>query len=234
MLDGTTQTTPSLIFKPGGSKIRTLRTFALPNFHTLSDNRRTRPNIVVNVAWALVLQQLAGHDEIVVGNVTTGRNGAMPGLDSVIGPCVNMLPMRLRLGPNLTSRSRKQQLRDLIEASARQVDERTAYEGLDWDDMVEKSTSWPSGTRYTSAVHFRNMAFYPELRLGEDSLIVGWYELVARPHWTTVLVYPEEDMLRLWLLADPAEIGNDGADDILHMLADYVYEITIAINEEVA
>ena len=234
MLNGTTQTTPSLIFKPGGSKIRTLRTFALPNFHILSDNRRTRPTVVVNVAWALVLQQLAGHDEIVVGNVTTGRNGAMRGLDSVIGPCVNMLPMRLRVGPNSTNRSRKQQLRDLIEASARQVDERTAYEGLDWDDMVEKSTSWPSGTRYTSAVHFRNMAFYPELRLGEDSLTVGWYELVARPHWTTVLVYPEDGVLRLWLLADSAEIGDDGADDILHMLADYVDEITIALNEEVA
>ena len=232
-LQGTKQMSPPLVFKPGGSKVRTLRTFALPNFHSLGDNRRTRPTVVINVAWALVLQHLAGHGDVVFGNVTTGRNGAMPGLDSVVGPCVNMLPMRLRLSTNSSARTRQQHLRDLVEASAQQVDERTAFEGLDWRDMVDQCTTWPSDTRYSSAVHFRNMAFEPELILGTDRVVVGWYELVARPHWTTVLVYPEDDMLRLWLLANPAEIGDQGADEILHMLADCTDEIVSAMKDRV-
>ncbi|MCJ1350610.1 MAG: hypothetical protein MMC33_000591 [Icmadophila ericetorum] len=232
ILQGTAQITPRLIFKPEGSKVRTLRTFALPYFHSQGDNRRTRPTVVVNVAWALVLQQLAGHGDVVFGNVTTGRNGAMPGLDSVIGPCVNMLPMRLR--PCADYSTRKQRLRDLVEDSAQQVDERTAFEGLDWEDVVDHCTAWPSGTRYSSAVHFRNMAFEPELALGTERVVVAWYELVATPRWTTVLVYPEDDVLRLWLLANPAEIGDHGADDILHMLAKYVDEIMLAIRDDVA
>jgi hypothetical protein len=236
VLEYTPKTTPPLVYKPGGAKIRTLRTFALPNFHTSDDNQRTRPTVVINVAWALVLQHLMGHDDMVFGNVTTGRNGSMPGLDTVIGPCVNMLPMRLRLGAattaTATAHARKQHLRALVEASAQQVDERTAFEGLDWDDMVDRCTEWPRGTRYASAVHFRNMAFEPELALGPDRVVVGWYELVATPHWTTVLVYPEDDVLRLWLLADPAEVGDQGADEILQMLATYVDEILVAIRNK--
>lgn len=231
ILRGATHLTPPLVYKPKEGKVRTLRAYALPKFHNSTENRRTRPTVVVNVAWALVLQQLGGHDDVVFGNVTTGRNGYLPGLDTVIGPCVNMLPMRLRLqnGSNL---SRRAYLHELIEASAQQVDQRTAYEGLDWEDTVNKCTKWPSDSRYSSSVHFRNMAFEPELALGNNKVRFAWYELVAAPHWTTVLVYPEEDVLRLWLLANPAEIGDDGADEILNMLAKYCDEIVDSLRDQ--
>ncbi|CRG85572.1 nonribosomal peptide synthase, putative [Talaromyces islandicus] len=223
-LQGATQITPSLVYKPGGSKVRTLRSYALSNFHASDDNRRTRPTVVVNVAWALILEQLAGHQDVVFGNVTTGRNGNMPGLDSVVGPCVNMLPMRLQLQSHSTT-NREHKLRDLVEASAQQVDDGAFHNGLDWDELIDKCTTCVSGSRYKSAVHFRNMEFEPELSLGGDRVVVQWYELVETPRWTTVLVYPEENVLRLWLLADPAQIGDDGADEILHMLAGYCEEI---------
>jgi amino acid adenylation domain-containing protein len=231
ILRDTTELTPSLVYKPKEGKVRTLRAYALPHFHVATENRRTRPTVVVNVAWALVLQKLAGHDDVVFGNVTTGRNGSLPGLDTVIGPCVNMLPMRLRLH-NGSSLNRRTYLRELIEASAQQVDQRTSYEGLDWEDTVNECTKWSSGSRYSSAVHFRNMAFEPELLLGKNKVNFAWYELVAAPYWTTVLVYPEEDVLRLWLLANPAEIGDDGADEILNMLAEYCDEIVNSLKEQ--
>ncbi|CRG87886.1 Nonribosomal peptide synthetase 8 [Talaromyces islandicus] len=225
ILNKSSNLTSPLVYKPGGNQVRTLRSYALPYFHDAEDNRRTRPTVVVNVAWALVLQKLANVQDVVFGNVTTGRNGSMPGLDSVVGPCVNMLPFRLQLNTDSPTATRRQQILDLVEASAQQVDERTAHEGLDWTDLVDKSTKWSSGTRYTSAVHFRNMEFEPELRFGDEKVVVTWYELVARPHWTTVLIYPEDNVLRLWLLANPAEIGEDGADEILQILSTYCEEI---------
>ena len=71
-----------------------------------------------------------------------------------------------------------------------------------------------------------------ELAFGTERIVVSWYELVATPHWTTVLVYPEDDVLRLWLLANPAEIGDQGADEILHMLVKRVDELVLAINDD--
>jgi amino acid adenylation domain-containing protein len=231
ILRDTSKLTPALVYKPKEGKVRTLRAYALPNFHVSTENRRTRPTVVINVAWALVLQKLAGHDDVTFGNVTTGRNGSLPGLDTVIGPCVNMLPMRLRLHHG-SSLNRRAYLRELVEASAQQVDQRTSYEGLDWEETVNECTKWSSGSRYSSAVHFRNMAFEPELLLGKNKVNFAWYELVAAPHWTTVLVYPEEDVLRLWLLANPAEIGDDGADEILNILAEYCDEIVNSLKEQ--
>ncbi|KAK2874915.1 NRPS [Arthroderma sp. PD_2] len=229
LLQGSANITPPLVFLPGGTQKRTLRTFTLPNFHSSGNNRRTRPTVVINVAWALVLQQLVGHEDVVFGNVTTGRNGDMPGLNSVIGPCVNMLPVRLRLGSYDSASTRQQYLCRLVEASAQQVNERTAFEGLDWEEVVKRCTDWPARTRYASAVHFRNMSFEPQLDLGGEQLTVAWYEHVVAPHWTSVLACPEEGFLRLWLLANPKEIGDEGADKILRMLVSHIEEILLAL-----
>jgi hypothetical protein len=95
----------------------------------------------------------------------------MTNLDAVIGPCVNMLATHVQVpelptsAGRLAQESRRRVLCDLVEAMAQQVDERSEFEGLDWDDAVESSTLWPKSTRYASAVHFQNIAFEPEMIL---------------------------------------------------------------------
>ncbi|KAI8630283.1 hypothetical protein F5Y19DRAFT_474671 [Xylariaceae sp. FL1651] len=98
---------------------------ALPYFYAARDNRNTRPVVVVNVAWALVLRRLECHDhDVVFGNVTTSRNGDLAGLEDAIGPCVNTLPTRLCLDTiddavaGAGSTTPKQTLRNLVAASA--------------------------------------------------------------------------------------------------------------------
>lgn len=168
----------------------------------------------------------------------------MAGLEDVVGPCVCMVPLRMNLGSvdlgTLLDGSDGSGLLKLVEESARQIDDRLPYEGLDWDQLVRRCTEWPEGddSRYRSSVHFRNMNFSPELSLsattdaGKDGqqnegtgIVVGWNELVATPDWTTVLAYPEDGALRLWLNADPSEIGDEGADEILGMIVDYMTAI---------
>lgn len=144
LLAGTTGVTLSPILQPAKSNpIRTLRTVTLSNFYDANDNR-TRPTIVINVAWALVLSELLGVSEVVFGNVTTGRNGKMPGLSDVVGPCVNMLPFRLKLLPqDKLNDGSENMLLHLLNQTAHQYDDRTAYEGLDWEDMVGTCTTGP-------------------------------------------------------------------------------------------
>ncbi|PHH67310.1 hypothetical protein CDD81_57 [Ophiocordyceps australis] len=54
---------------------------------------------------------------------------------------------------------------------------RYPHEGLDW----------PPDAMYTSAVHFGNMNYLPQLRLGSDLVPLGWSQVVVTPLWTTVL-----------------------------------------------
>lgn len=172
--------------------------------------------LVINPAWLL-----AGTEDI------SGRSGTLfrTGDQAVYGPDGSLIFVG-RIGSEIKLRGQRVDVMGNEDVVRR--------------NMAESCTAWPRGTRYASTVHFRNVAFEPGLALRVDDgdgttadrFSVVWYELVAKPHWTTVLVYPEGDVLRLWLLADPAEIGEEGADEILYMLAGFVDEIIGALRVE--
>lgn len=73
---------------------------------------------IIHVAWALVLANESGLDDIFFPTVRSCRAIAMPGIESIIGPLWSMVPCRLQL-------KGRQSLLDLLE----QV-ERAAVEGM--------------------------------------------------------------------------------------------------------
>ena len=59
--------------------------------------QRITVNTLLQAAWALVLARSTGSDDVVFGTVVSGREVDLPGVESVVGLCVNTLPMRVRL-----------------------------------------------------------------------------------------------------------------------------------------
>lgn len=58
--------------------------------------RRTL-NTLVQAAWALVLAQEQGADEVVFGTVFSGRTSAFPGAADLVGLMINVLPVRVAM-----------------------------------------------------------------------------------------------------------------------------------------
>jgi non-ribosomal peptide synthetase component F len=56
---------------------------------------RVSLSTVVQGAWALLLNRQSGADDVVFGTAFAGRPVEMPGADTVVGPFVNNLPIRL-------------------------------------------------------------------------------------------------------------------------------------------
>ncbi|GAA4525578.1 hypothetical protein GCM10023192_06450 [Amycolatopsis samaneae] len=54
-------------------------------------------NTVVQGAWAVVLAQLAGRDDVVFGATASGRPAELAGVESMVGQLLNTLPVRVRL-----------------------------------------------------------------------------------------------------------------------------------------
>ncbi|GAA2336145.1 amino acid adenylation domain-containing protein [Dactylosporangium salmoneum] len=56
-------------------------------------------NTVVQGAWALVLRELTGRDDVVFGATVSGRPADLPGAEDMVGMFINTVPVRVRPRP---------------------------------------------------------------------------------------------------------------------------------------
>ncbi len=57
------------------------------------------PNTLVQGAWAMVLAQLTGREDVLFGATVAGRPSGLPGADTMIGLFINTVPVRVRCTP---------------------------------------------------------------------------------------------------------------------------------------
>ena len=70
--------------------------------HELVPGRRlpaTR-SAVAQAAWALVLAELTGRDDVAFGITVSGRPGELPGVETMVGMLINTIPLRVRVDPD--------------------------------------------------------------------------------------------------------------------------------------
>ncbi|KAM3513561.1 hypothetical protein MY11210_002756 [Beauveria gryllotalpidicola] len=55
------------------------------------------PSIAIRAAWSIVAAQYTGVDDVVFGATIAGRSAAVPGVESMVGPTIATVPLRVRL-----------------------------------------------------------------------------------------------------------------------------------------
>ncbi|MEK8169054.1 condensation domain-containing protein [Streptomyces sp. M19] len=56
-------------------------------------------NVVVQLAWAVLLGALTGRDDVVFGATVSGRPAELPGSEHIVGLLINTIPVRVGLDP---------------------------------------------------------------------------------------------------------------------------------------
>ena len=64
---------------------------------------RVTPGVVLHAAWALVLAQYAGTEDVVFGTVVSGRPATTPGIEQMVGMFINTVPVRVRIDRSVTA-----------------------------------------------------------------------------------------------------------------------------------
>ncbi|CAG9948854.1 unnamed protein product [Clonostachys rosea f. rosea IK726] len=68
-----------------------------------SDNMDITMSTVVRAAWALIVGQMTGSDDVVFGVTVSGRNAPIDGIDSMVAPTFATVPLRVNAGNHYDS-----------------------------------------------------------------------------------------------------------------------------------
>ncbi|QIS22154.1 non-ribosomal peptide synthase/polyketide synthase [Nocardia terpenica] len=60
------------------------------------------PNTVVQAVWGVLLSAVTGREDVVFGQVVSGRPGELAGAETMVGLFINTVPVRVRLHPQQT------------------------------------------------------------------------------------------------------------------------------------
>ena len=87
---------------PGDDTVYGERTVELPEEETRRLSRIAREQelplgVMLQGAWALVLSASSGREDVLFGLTVSGRPAMLPGVESIVGPFINTLPLRLKL-----------------------------------------------------------------------------------------------------------------------------------------
>ncbi|KAL4954838.1 acetyl-CoA synthetase-like protein [Aspergillus filifer] len=95
--DGRTQ--PSKLKNSNDETIKSHSDFRLPTSTTSS---RYSMATIAKAAWALCLAEQTNIQDLVFGQIVTGRTLHLRGIEGIIGPCVNTIPVRVSMQPAWT------------------------------------------------------------------------------------------------------------------------------------
>ncbi|KAK8115446.1 hypothetical protein PG984_011948 [Apiospora sp. TS-2023a] len=61
--------------------------------------RDATSSTIIRAAWSILTARYTGTDDIVFGAMVTGRQGSLPGIDRMIAPLINAVPVRVKFDP---------------------------------------------------------------------------------------------------------------------------------------
>ncbi|KAM0418809.1 hypothetical protein ACHAPT_012250 [Fusarium lateritium] len=163
--------TPTHVIPRQGTLLRTAPTQVLkrvvPTPSLASFNITTAT--VVKAAWSTVLAKVTGKSDVVFGHLISGRNvGSVPGIESIVGPCLNVVPVRVCHQPSWT-------VLQLLQHIQKQQVENMPYESLGFREIIDKCTDWDDdgANGFSTVVQHQSMPQTGALEIGGNTYQVG-------------------------------------------------------------
>ncbi|KAK3216152.1 hypothetical protein GRF29_8g2302175 [Pseudopithomyces chartarum] len=175
---------------------------------------------LVSSAWAKVLFRITGEEDVVYGHLVTGRNSKIPGVTEIVGPCLNVIPVRALISPTRTSK-------ELIRSIQQQYVSLGESDSMDFDELVRTCTDWPATTEFDSTLQHQNVNEHPEVDLNGITRKVGWFENpYVVPDRFYIISYPQGDTLKLVAAGNTAIVTTRNAKMVLQMLYETIKELS--------
>lgn len=151
---------------------------------------------IFTTACAVTLGAVAGVSDVVFGRLVSGRAGLWAEDQDIVGPCMNVIPVRLRLDQrnDVVSLSNKVQ---------KQYVDSAPYEATGLDEIVQDCTPWPASTTHFGAIsQYQNIDDTFHMKLGREACNFHyWVNKNAQPWYESIYMLgtPLPEGLRVYV-----------------------------------
>jgi acyl carrier protein len=117
---------------------------------------------IIKAAWALTLARITGSPDVVFGHTISGRSiGGLTGVESMVGPCVNLVPVRVQFRDNWT-------VHDLLRHVQDQQVANMPFEALGFRQIIKHCTDWSRWAYFSTVIQHDSVDSSSEMQLGEN------------------------------------------------------------------
>ncbi|UKZ79102.1 NRPS [Trichoderma virens FT-333] len=122
---------------------------------------------IFTTACALTLSKETGSSDVVFGRIVSGRQGLPITCQSIVGPCTNEVPVRVRIDEEA---NHKELLREMQDQYLNSL----PYETLGFEELKKNCTSWSDATtNYSCCIAYQNFDYHPDSEMEEQRVQIG-------------------------------------------------------------
>ncbi|KAI9745822.1 MAG: hypothetical protein M1818_000503 [Claussenomyces sp. TS43310] len=220
LLDGSSMTEFVARQKPdlrSSSDVVTTLTSRIPHI-PLNDHGITFATVIKS-AWALVLAQLAARSDVVFGHTISGRNVDMDEVENIVGPCLNVVPVRVKF-------QSAWKVIDLLRYVQEQQLTNVPFESLGFREIIKNCTDWPQWSYFSSIVQHQNIDPDDPVTLGTDSYTPGFIGSDLDLVDISILSMPVGDNVDVSLTASARTIPQEDSKNLLDLLCRTITELS--------
>ncbi|KAL8784905.1 MAG: hypothetical protein Q9195_008842 [Heterodermia aff. obscurata] len=169
---------------------------------SLTWNKTLPPGVTVATVltgcWAAAIASFTCQSDVVFGRLVAGRAGCLSrAVASVAGPCLNIVPIRVRWGHGMPGPLHP---REVLASIQRQQIEAIPYETCRLSDMAKNGADWPADTVYGSVFQCQNVEEEQYLTLAGQRSPVDVVQLEFNPQqpWLLVKAWKGEVKVQLF------------------------------------
>ncbi|PVH90759.1 CoA-dependent acyltransferase, partial [Periconia macrospinosa] len=175
---------------------------------------------LVSTAWAVLLARLIGRDDITYGHLIAGRNSALRGIEHIVGPCINIVPVRVKI-PAVVKPT------DLLRSVQEQFLAVGEADSLGFADIIKHCTDWRTTSRFDINIQHQNIDEHPEFTFQgtKNRLQFFQYPNILPMSQIHLMCYPEHGRLRINLTTDTSIMCKETANSLLASLMKIIRQL---------
>jgi amino acid adenylation domain-containing protein/non-ribosomal peptide synthase protein (TIGR01720 family) len=160
------------------------------NMKQFAKKQKVTINTVIQAAWGIFLAAYSGQTDLMYGTTVSGRPGSLHGVEQIVGPFINSIPVRIHLKKDWSIEQYLVDLQQKLKDS-----EEYAYVPL------TKIAEWAGAAKEEPLFQYLLvMENYQMRSLKKESLQISELRGIERSHYPLVLVVaPGESMFFKWM-----------------------------------